>query len=654
MLSIPNSLNSTGRFVDARSRTTTRPYAPLAGSFGQQFHMAGAGGSSGGMQMGLPTRRMPLRRPQLGPVMAAGGGLPPFGGGGGSASMGGGTPSFGGIGRQSPFSSDRDGSTVAPLSSATSGGLRDFYQDQSNLQADTFQPVVQGQSFASTKPAAPARLSAEELGRAAYGTGPNSKLGGPIPLGQPFIAGDAQKDGKPNEELILPTPEGIHVIPMRDLKGLQKFGDGTVRKGSGSPGNVKGPMCGKGLKPPTGGLEKFYSDNPNTPNAAQMEHYKLLTNPKLKMPIRIPALPKLAYGTVKNMGDRLEAFDDTGKMVGWSVGAMPPQNEPYPGNPEDMPPAPSALKLMRNIETADAQAARQQAMNPDGIDVGFTPRPALTGFARPVMLPEQREDAQYARMQRQIMREGIRNPAIGAQLLDSRARGMQAQQDRQQRIRTAQETQRATTERTELTQKGANERAEASRKAAEDARIVAWQQALLKQNTEEALKQLEEQRKKAAALENHPSINPYTGQPDLDHYKTGNGMVIGTGRPKGMLPTAPNSGEYYNADQPSLGNFKMMPQQTMPTFPGATVVPPQFKQVTKPEPVKPPPVKNFGEAGMPNWRQFDESTGKWLPVQFADRNQNGVPDNMEGGAGAAGGGAATAISSFVNRVRGGQ
>jgi hypothetical protein len=70
----------------------------------------------------------------------------------------------------------------------------------------------------------------------------------------------------------------------------------------------------------------------------------------------------------------------------------------------------------------------------------------------------------------------------------------------------------------------------------------------------------------------------------------------------------------------------------LPTFPGATVLPAQFKPLTKPEPVKPPPVKNFGDKEVPNWREFDESTRKWVPVQFADRNKNGVPDNMEGGA----------------------
>ncbi len=107
----------------------------------------------------------------------------------------------------------------------------------------------------------------------------------PVPHGMPFIAGDVQKDGKPNPEIILPTPDGNEVIPIKDLP---KHAEGTMPKSKAPPVPLPSP------KKPTHGMDDFYRLNPKTPTAAAREVEKVLTNPNIPMPIR---LPKLAYGT---------------------------------------------------------------------------------------------------------------------------------------------------------------------------------------------------------------------------------------------------------------------------------------------------------------------------------------------------------------------
>lgn len=128
----------------------------------------------------------------------------------------------------------------------------------------------------------------------AHGTESAGQTPGPIPPGTPFIAGDPQEDGLPNEELILPAEDGIHVIPLKDIKNLPKFGDGTAPVKDKGQERIR-PHT-KGLPPPVSGLAAFEKLNPDTPSAAMQETVKLMMNPNLPLPIRLPQIPTASHG----------------------------------------------------------------------------------------------------------------------------------------------------------------------------------------------------------------------------------------------------------------------------------------------------------------------------------------------------------------------
>ncbi len=77
----------------------------------------------------------------------------------------------------------------------------------------------------------------------------------PVPPGMPLIAGDAQEDGKPNEELILPTPQGTHVIPLKDIP---KMSTGTRHRHNDRDTRARPSTAAIG-----GGLHQFNNDQRN-------------------------------------------------------------------------------------------------------------------------------------------------------------------------------------------------------------------------------------------------------------------------------------------------------------------------------------------------------------------------------------------------------
>lgn len=174
------------------------------------------------------------------------------------------------------------------------GGFPDEVTPHEQLMSDAtnFEAVQQAPGMNPT--GAPRKID-PLTGLPRYGRGTGIGRGRPIPWNEAFIAGDPKKGShKPNEEIILPTPEGIHVIPVDDLPQL---GDGTGTISVKDAGQDKRPLKRTGLKPPLSGLAEFHQLNPTTPPAAITEMQKLLTHPELPTPIRLPALPAASHGT---------------------------------------------------------------------------------------------------------------------------------------------------------------------------------------------------------------------------------------------------------------------------------------------------------------------------------------------------------------------
>jgi hypothetical protein len=85
--------------------------------------------------------------------------------------------------------------------------------------------------------------------------------GKPVPHGQPFIAGDST-NGKPNEELILPTPQGVEVLPLKNLPRMARGTYGyrptsAEMQAYNEARDTRAPMSLAGR---SGGLNSFYQD----------------------------------------------------------------------------------------------------------------------------------------------------------------------------------------------------------------------------------------------------------------------------------------------------------------------------------------------------------------------------------------------------------
>jgi hypothetical protein len=442
----------------------------------------GGGGGAGGATGMTRGRGMAPLKPLGGPVRSSvstgGGGLPPFGGGGGGGS-GGGSASYAPRAQGRSYS-DRDGLTTAPRAAAAGGGLEDFYaQNQDSRPKAQVDALTTGvNALANVVPwFADGTLPP-------FGGGPDGAM---QPL-QPFIAGDPQRDGKANPELVWPTPSGTHVIPLKDLGELPKFGEGTLKKtGRGGDAETRSSertprVDGRVIetKPalqPLRGLAEFRALNPGTPNAAQREFLKRAG----ALPPLVP-IPMKAYGTVEQV-DRLPelpeallpalnrytqepdqvARDDDGNIVGFSSGGLPPgmpsleaqrdalmdllggevgkgsitreqanaaSGELYEGA------SPAAVRGKLSQAWRHNQALRPlpplgpSPGNPLGIEVGVTPRPALRPLEPlPGMPGYGSEDKAFARMDRDVMRLARQDPRMAYTLRQDRAQSEAARME---------------------------------------------------------------------------------------------------------------------------------------------------------------------------------------------------------------------------------
>lgn len=331
---------------------------------------------------------------------------------------------FGGMKQAAPIDAHVYGDTVAPESRGAQPyrGLDDFWAMQQRRA-----------------PTAPARRPTPAApGVPAVGNGlqqwkkhvPAMAHGGPVPHGQPFIAGDPQKDGKPNPELIVPTPMGTQVVPLKDLP---KLAYGTVktfpdrREAFDSQGNLVG--------------------------------FATLPFPQATPPV--PWTGIVPEGAV---------------LQGASLPPAPQFNAEAP--------VPAG---MSRFETREQYDARRAAANPEAIHVGFTPREPLVprweqraaavapGYEADDFAPR----VNPARARRAVEREFRRNPLAAAEFLaaqqsaEAAAQRFQMQQAGAAAARAETRRHNAAMEQAKLANDAVNDNfrlAEESRRAAEFAR----------------------------------------------------------------------------------------------------------------------------------------------------------------------------------------
>lgn len=435
----------------------------------------------------------------------------------GAFAAGGGGGGFSGMGRGGKIDAHTDGDSFAKVNRGHSGPLSGSYTGENGFGGLD--------EFYANNPKTPTAAIAESMKDL-----PTRAHGGPVAPLQPFIAGDPQRNGKPNPEIIIPTMEGTHVIPLQDLekgtkatgtkaqsgglpalKGLPKFGEGTSSRGNAK--RVDGRTVEtKGAKVPLSGLAQFYAMNPNTPTAGRREMEKIRSQPgvpALRFPTPLPALkelPRKAYGTAGGGTDdfgRVEllpigvraVYDVEGELKGYSHSDGSRVDEAFSqvdGGVTGAAGGGNALPVKGGGAVDAAEMARQQLMNPDGIVVGVTPRAPLTRLPafRDAGGAQDREGRAYERMERLVLREARGNPAVAMALLNQRAGNEQAARDAAARMALEQFQQGKLDARTMATIEATNARAEAARKAAADKAIVDWQQKLWTENTEEARRQI--------------------------------------------------------------------------------------------------------------------------------------------------------------------
>lgn len=294
-----------------------------------------------------------------------------------------------------------------------------------------------------------------------------------------------------------------------------------------------------------------------------------------------PSLPSSApFGHVAPLPDGqngLQAFDANGNVVGYSTGVQAPvvaASAPPPSAP------PVSAPVMHGIETQDQYNARRLAMNPQQIDVGFTPRPALHAFADADALRgggQSREEAQYARMQREVMREARGNPRMAAYLLAGKAAA--AKDQRKAEFEKTKHDDQVTHWDSESRRKS-NAAAGYADTGAGVGQPMSPTVAALRLQHEDANRETVNKREaerlgiSQAQLAIQQAAEQRAGE-KLQRDLNPQGSVLsipGTNLGRAMI----NGQEAHNI--PTLEQTR--PQQTMPTFPNATVIPPQFKPMT--------------------------------------------------------------------------
>lgn len=414
---------------------------------------------------------------------------------------------------------------------------------------------------------------------------PMRAMGGPVAPGQPFIAGDPQSDGTPNPELIVPTPAGTQVIPLKQL-----------------------PQLAYGTTPST----VNYSD-------AYVPGFSGIKNGGAGG----------AFGEVRTLPGMREAYDASGRVVGYSP--LPPAPASVAAAPPTLPPAwtpqkvfdtaqaqhaagnitsaqlaqaqdgfnriaklnepeAAAAELMRTMlsqnyrdnAAAKAEEERQRRMNPEGITVGVTPRAALTGFLPPH--PDTSgPNIDQRRINRQVERLA-KTPQGALAIYRGQQEQAAAEAAAQERATRNVFNQQRIDARTGATIDAQNERARMAQEAAmqKDAQKLALDQ------NEQQVRMMGQQQRFISLVQSgripreHADSISQIAQPDalkarLDYYEFS--------QPKadpGLQEVAPGAGVYMNPSFPGAGAFQQVtPPGTMVTAnPGA----PQFKQIPKTPP----------------------------------------------------------------------
>lgn len=348
---------------------------------------------------------------------------------------------------QHKIESVRDGSTVARQSRGFEGLDAGLYgknmenPDLLEMRPENLPPLPPLQPVAPT--AAPGGLwggignALGKLPHAEDGTAASH----PLPPMQPFIAGDST-DGEPNEELIIPTARGTHVVP---LDKLPKMAQGTVTR-STVPGQEDVLLLENA--PGTG-----FSTN---------------TNPALP-PLPESAPQPAAAAESDARGWTRERLANVASEQ-FRLGNLPETEANIAANQLAEGTDPEAVarflsETFRGEQTRRADA-RERARNPQGIIAGVTARAPLTSpNPLPAMSPE---DARYARLERDVFRAARDNPFLATGLLNGRAATQRAQLEAEARMALEQFQQVQQNKRNADTIAAQNARAEATRKAAED------------------------------------------------------------------------------------------------------------------------------------------------------------------------------------------
>lgn len=366
-------------------------------------------------------------------------GMAPFPGAG--TGGGGGLPAFGGIRHQRKMGiGDMQGDTVAPRSTGAGdyGGLDAFYKDNPEAYGQFLEKSQTQQGAAPTLAGMQGDAGMPLLPMAAQGT--RSK---PLPPLQPFIAGDSV-DGKPNEELILPTPQGTHVIPLDDLPALPRKALGTLdyggmpHIGAGAGNSMRElPMMAEGTV--TRSMEPGQSDV-LTLDSPYGTGFSTNTDPALDPLMGLPAFRPAAPAAA-------------------AARASAPALAPAPA-----PAARPALGPLRD----PVEVARER--NPEGIIVGVTPREPLTpSWSTPTVDPAQ---ARRRRMERLVNRAAMDDPRLAYALMANEDENAAASAKAQADFAMKQFLEGGRNQRAKETIEAQNARAEAERKRRADEAAV--------------------------------------------------------------------------------------------------------------------------------------------------------------------------------------
>lgn len=349
-----------------------------------------------------------------------------------------------GLARGGPIDAHVDGSTVAPTAAGAAP-----YRGLNAL------PAPSG-----------GRVSSWDDAKARAGELPTRAYGGPVPPGQPFIAGDPQADGKPNPELIVPTPHGVEVVPLkgmpsRSLPALPQFAYGTVRTNDFPEGEHRRDLI------PGSYLSRATSlhpgrDGPETP--AEMDriaydpHGKIVGFSSGITPIASDAPPPTATSIQPSGGGWTREDLAAQARHQFQIGNIDETEANIGINKAKAAYDPAGIEEARAYLSGEWQAQQKRNPRPEGASQfpgvahyaknqeWIKPREHLApNWSTPAPLDaDDREKRQYERIQRDVLRAARTDPRLGFYVSQAQKREEQDKLDREAAIARAQaEGQRA-------------------------------------------------------------------------------------------------------------------------------------------------------------------------------------------------------------------